>query len=80
MLRFERQPPGTALTRSTLVAGALVVVAAGWFVVAREPEVAAAFAAAASVLLLVGGHRANHGAGDPPIACSTNCSTVRGTV
>jgi len=65
MLRFERQPPGTALTRSTLVAGALVVVGAGWFVVAREPELAAVFAGAASVLLLVGGHRANHGAGGP---------------
>ena len=65
MLRFERQPPGTALTRSTLIAGTLAVIAAGWFVVAREPEVAAVFAAAASVLLLVGGHRANHGAGGP---------------
>ena len=79
MLRFERQPPGTALTRSTLVAGTLAVVAAGWFVVAREPEVAAVFAAAASVLLLVEGTARTTAPGDPPTACSMNCSTVRGT-
>ena len=65
MLRFERQPPGTAITRSTLVVGAAAVVAAGWLVVARRPETAAFFAATAAVFLLVGGHRANHGAGGP---------------
>ena len=65
MLRFERQPPGTAITRSTLVAGALAVAASGWFVVDRQPEIGGILAASAGVLLLVGGHRANHGAGGP---------------
>ena len=65
MVRFERQPPGTALTRSTLSVGALLAALAAWLVVEREPEPAAVAALASGVLLLVGGHRANHGAGGP---------------
>ena len=65
MVRFERQPPGTALTRSILTAGGLLAALAGWLVVAREPLVAAAVALVSASLLLLGGHRANHGAGGP---------------
>jgi len=65
MVRFERQPPGTALTRSTLSMGALVAALAAWLVVAREPELGAVAALVSGVLLLAGGHRANHGAGGP---------------
>jgi hypothetical protein len=65
LLRFERQPPGTAITRSVLVAGGALAVGAGWLVVALEPDVAALVAAASGTLLLLGGHRANHGAGGP---------------
>ena len=65
MVRFERQPPGTALTRSILSAGAMLAIVAGWLVVAREPVGAAAVAFGSGVLLLLGGHRANHGAGGP---------------
>jgi hypothetical protein len=65
MVRFERQPPGTAITRSVLSAGALLSVAAGWSIVAREPGMAAFAAFVSGALLLVGGHRANHGAGGP---------------
>jgi hypothetical protein len=65
MVRFERQPPGTAITRSILAAGAVLAVAAGWLVVAHEPELAAGVATCSGVLLLLGGHRANHGAGGP---------------
>jgi phosphatidylglycerophosphate synthase len=65
MVRFERQPPGTAITRSTLSVGALLAALAGWLVVSRRPEVAAVCASVSAVLLLLGGHRANHGAGGP---------------
>ncbi|MGH2540377.1 MAG: hypothetical protein ACRDGK_07645 [Actinomycetota bacterium] len=65
MVRFERQPPGTALTRSILTAGGLLAALAGWLVVAREPLAAAAVALVSASLLLLGGHRANHGAGGP---------------
>jgi hypothetical protein len=65
MVRFERQPPGTAFTRTTLSVGAMLAALAAWLVVAREPEQAAIAAAASGVLLLIGGHRANHGAGGP---------------
>jgi hypothetical protein len=64
-IRFQRQPPGTAITRSLLIGGGLLVVAAAWLVVARSPRWGALAAGAAAVLLLVGGHRANHGAGGP---------------
>jgi hypothetical protein len=65
LLRFERQPPGTAITRSVLVAGGALAAGAGWLVVAREPRSAAWAAGASGALLLLGGHRANHGAGGP---------------
>ena len=65
LLRFERQPPGTAITRSVLVAGGALAAGAGWLVVAREARPAAWAASASGALLLLGGHRANHGAGGP---------------
>jgi hypothetical protein len=65
MVRFERQPPGTAITRSTLSMGALLAALAAWFVIARAPGYAAAAALSSGALLLIGGHRANHGAGGP---------------
>ena len=65
MVRFQRQPPGTAPTRAALVAGAGLAAAAGWTIVARQPDLAATTAAASGILLLLGGHRANHGAGGP---------------
>jgi hypothetical protein len=64
MVRFQRQPPGTAITRSSLVAGALLMPVAAVLIVGQRPEAAAA-AAASGILMLVGGHRANHGAGGP---------------
>jgi hypothetical protein len=65
MVRFERQPPGTALTRSILSVGALLSALAAWFVIVREPGRGAAAALVSAALLLLGGHRANHGAGGP---------------
>ncbi len=65
MLRFERQPPGTAITRASLVVGGASAAVAGVLIVDREPELAAACAAGSAVVLLIGGHRANHGAGGP---------------
>ncbi|HEY7476678.1 MAG TPA: hypothetical protein VIB62_00440 [Actinomycetota bacterium] len=65
MVRFQRQPPGTAITRSCLFLGVLLAVAAGWAVIVLRPEVAGMLAFAAGGLLLVGGHRANHGEGGP---------------
>lgn len=65
MVRFERQPPGTAITRSMLVVGAASAAVCGVLVVSEEPQLAAAFSLASAVLLLIGGHRANHGAGGP---------------
>lgn len=65
MVRFQRQPPGTAPTRGALVLGAGLAGAAGWAIVTREPVIASALAGTAGASLLVGGHRANHGAGGP---------------
>ena len=65
MLRFQRQPPGTAITRSVLVAGGALAAGAAWLVVTREPRAAGWAAGASGALLLLGGHRANHGAGGP---------------
>jgi hypothetical protein len=65
MVRFERQPPGTAITRSILSMGGLGAAVAGWLVIAREPEQAALAALGSGSMLLLGGHRANHGAGGP---------------
>jgi hypothetical protein len=65
MVRFQRQPPGTALTRAALLGGAALAVAAAWFVVAGDLERAGIFAGVGGALLLLGGHRANHGEGGP---------------
>ncbi len=65
MVRFQRQPPGTAVTRAALILGGGCAVVAGWLVIVREPEVAGLFASAGATLLLIGGHRANHGEGGP---------------
>ena len=65
MVRFQRQPPGTAITRSCLVLGVVLAVGAGWAVILLRPELAGMLAFAGGVLLLVGGHRANHGEGGP---------------
>jgi hypothetical protein len=65
MVRFQRQPPGTAITRSVLVLGGAAVAAGAWLVVAGRPREAGVAAALAAGLLLLGGHRANHGAGGP---------------
>jgi len=65
MVRFQRQPPGTALTRTALLMGAALAGVAAWFIVTGDTVLGGAFAGAAAVLLLVGGHRANHGEGGP---------------
>ncbi|MEX0983651.1 MAG: hypothetical protein WD096_01210 [Actinomycetota bacterium] len=65
MVRFQRQPPGTAITRSVLVVGAWATAVAAWLVVSSRPREGGLVAAFAALLLLVGGHRANHGAGGP---------------
>ena len=64
-IRFQRQPPGTAITRTSLILGGGLAGAGAWLVVAREPRRAALLAGLSGALLLVGGHRANHGAGGP---------------
>ena len=64
-IHFQRQPPGTAITRTLLILGGLLAVAAAWLVIAREPGWAAGAAGMSGALLLLGGHRANHGAGGP---------------
>ena len=56
--------PRTTATRLSLVIGAALAVAAGALILARQPSGAAACAGVSAVLLLIGGHRANHGAGD----------------
>ena len=66
MVRFQRQPPGTAITRAALLLGAaLAPAAAGAGSWRGEPARGGWVAALSAVLLLVGGHRANHGAGGP---------------
>jgi hypothetical protein len=65
MVRFQRQPPGTALTRISLIVGVALAATAGWLIVARQPTAAGAVALAGAALLLLGGHRANHGLGGP---------------
>jgi len=64
-IRFQRQPPGTAITRSVLILGGVLSVAGSSLVVAREPRWAALAVGGSALLLLAGGHRANHGAGGP---------------
>jgi len=65
MVRFQRQPPGTALTRAALLSGAGLAAGAGWFIVVGELSRAGVFAGAGAALLLFGGHRSNHGEGGP---------------
>lgn len=65
MVRFQRQPPGTALTRSALILGAGFAVVAAWLIVEDEVVTGGICSGAAATLLLVGGHRANHGEGGP---------------
>ena len=65
MVRFQRQPPGTAITRTSSVLGMGLAVAAAFLIVNSTLERAGAFAALGGALLLLGGHRANHGLGGP---------------
>jgi hypothetical protein len=65
LVRFQRQPPGTAITRTSLIVGGLLAGLAAAFVVAHASGAAAICAGASGALLLIGGHRANHGAGGP---------------
>ena len=78
LIRFQRQPPGTAITRTSLIVGGLLAGLAAASVVGLVPGAAAACAGLSGALLLIGGHRANHGAGGPRTECSTSCWTVRG--
>ena len=65
MIRFQRQPPGTAITRASLLVGGGLAAAAAWQIVAEELVAAAILAGVGGALLLLGTHRANHGAGGP---------------
>ena len=65
MVRFQRQPPGTALTRSSTVLGMLAACGAGLLILDGEDVRAGGLAAIGGALLLLGGHRANHGLGGP---------------
>src|SRR5437867_1125096 len=65
MVRFQRQPPGTAITRTSLALGATLASGAAVAVVAGEQRLGGVFAGFGAALLLVGGHRANHGEGGP---------------
>ena len=81
MLRFERQPPGTAITRSTLVVGgASPWSPRGGSIVAsaprarrrlrRRPAPCSCWSEAIARTMAPAG---------PPTACSTSCSIVGGT-
>ncbi|HSL10282.1 MAG TPA: hypothetical protein VLA82_03075 [Actinomycetota bacterium] len=65
MVRFQRQPPGTAITRASLLVGGGLAGVAAWRIVAGERVGPALLAGVGATLLLVGSHRANHGAGGP---------------
>ena len=65
MVRFQRQPPGTAITRASLLVGGGLAAVAAWAVVEGDRMPAAVLAGAGGALLLIGTHRANHGAGGP---------------
>jgi hypothetical protein len=65
MVRFQRQPPGTAVTRASAVAGIGSATAAGVCIIRGELVTAGALAAVGGALLLLSGHRANHGLGGP---------------
>jgi hypothetical protein len=65
MVRFQRQPPGTALTRTSSFIGMGCALVAGVLIVEEQPVRAGALSALSGALLLIGGHRANHGLGGP---------------
>jgi hypothetical protein len=65
MVRFQRQPPGTAVTRASAVAGLVAATVAGVLIVREEPVAAGICTVISGGLLLLGGHRANHGLGGP---------------
>jgi hypothetical protein len=65
MVRFQRQPPGTAITRSCAFLGMGCAIAAGLLIVDEQPVRAGVLASVSGALLLVSGHRANHGLGGP---------------
>ena len=65
MVRFQRQPPGTALTRASSVVGLGLAVGAAFVILDGRLERGGVLAAASGALLLLGGHRANHGLGGP---------------
>ena len=65
MVRFQRQPPGTALTRSSAVVGVGCAIAASVLIVEEQPVRGGVLAASSGALLLICGHRANHGLGGP---------------
>ncbi len=56
--------PRTTATRLSLLSGAVFALLGGALVLALRPREAAIAAGISGVLLLIGGHRANHGAGD----------------
>jgi hypothetical protein len=65
MVRFQRQPPGTAITRTSTVLGMLIVIVAAFAIVDGQGVRAGWLGALSGALLLLGGHRANHGLGGP---------------
>lgn len=65
MVRFQRQPPGTALTRASSVVGLGLAVGAAFVILDGRLERGGVLAATSGALLLWGGHRANHGLGGP---------------
>ena len=62
-IHVPARPRATA-TRLSLLLGAVFAVVGGALVLALRPREAAVAAGVSAVLLLIGGHRANHGAGD----------------
>ncbi|HJX06616.1 MAG TPA: hypothetical protein VJ736_00970 [Actinomycetota bacterium] len=65
MVRFQRQPPGTAMTRTSSLIGISCAAVAGILVIDEQPVRAGVLSALSGGLLLLGGHRANHGLGGP---------------
>jgi hypothetical protein len=65
MVRFQRQPPGTAITRTSLLVGGGLAAVGAWGIVRGDRVVPAVLVGAGGTLLLIGTHRANHGAGGP---------------
>ena len=65
MVRFQRQPPGTALTRTSCFLGMACAVVAAVLIVDEQPVRAGVLSALSGGSLLLGGHRANHGLGGP---------------